>query len=385
MKENRHTREDLKQMQSLPLEAKIQMTKQRIKDWYENWETVEAYNTNTGKTRYFAFDSRDKFKEPPLRKNEIIKSQTFGGVYVTFSGGKDSTVLKHIVDGMYDDVTSVFINTGLEYPEIQRFAQAQKNVITVRPEMRFDEVIKKYGYPIISKEISRNLHYINSEWAKVYVDGEKSINGKLSRYNFDKWKYLKDADFLIGDNCCNVMKKKPSHQYAHKVGKVPIIGTMADESLMRLEHWIIEGCNAWDNKSPTSKPLSFWTERDIYEYIIKYDVEICSVYGEVIGIDEDGSEYGKQALKWLIANYGTIPPSIKLKTTGANRTGCIFCAFGAHRESEPNRFQRLKQTHPAQYKYCINGGAYDEDGKWKPNKEGLGMAHVLDAIGVKYE
>ena len=154
MSENRHDRGDLKQMQSLPLEAKIQMTKQRIKDWYENWETVEAYNTNTGKTRYFAFDSRDKFAEPPLKKNEIIKSQTSGGVYVSFSGGKDSTVLKHIVDSMYDDVPSLFVNTGLEYPEIQKFAQAQKNVITVRPEMRFDEVIKKYGYPMISKEIS---------------------------------------------------------------------------------------------------------------------------------------------------------------------------------------------------------------------------------------
>lgn len=112
MTENKHSAYDLAQMQSLPLEAKIIMTQQRIRQWYEYWD---------------------------------------GQVYVSFSGGKDSTVLKHIVDGMYDDVPSVFVNTGLEYPEIQKFAMSQKNVITVRPEMRFDEVLKTYGYPVIGK------------------------------------------------------------------------------------------------------------------------------------------------------------------------------------------------------------------------------------------
>jgi hypothetical protein len=73
----KHTIGDLKQMQSLPLKYKVLMTKQRIKAWYEHYD---------------------------------------GEVYVSFSGGKDSTVLKHIVDSMYDDVPSVFVNTGLEYP-----------------------------------------------------------------------------------------------------------------------------------------------------------------------------------------------------------------------------------------------------------------------------
>ena len=104
----KHTDSDLAQMQSLPLNAKIIMTKQRIKAWYEHYD---------------------------------------GLVYVSFSGGKDSTVLKHIIDSMYDDVPSVFINTGLEYPEIQKFAKAQKNVITVTPNMRFDEVIKNTDTP----------------------------------------------------------------------------------------------------------------------------------------------------------------------------------------------------------------------------------------------
>ena len=114
----KHEAYELKQMQSLPLDIKIRMTKERIRQWYEYWD---------------------------------------GQVYVSFSGGKDSTVLKHIVDSMYDDVPAVFVNTGLEYPEIQKFAMSQKNVVTVRPEMRFDEVIKKYGYPVVSKEVAQTV------------------------------------------------------------------------------------------------------------------------------------------------------------------------------------------------------------------------------------
>jgi hypothetical protein len=75
---------------------------------------------------------------------------------------------------------------------------------------------------------------------------------------------------------------------------------------------------------------------------------------------------------------------VELMTTGVNRTGCMFCGFGAHLEQEPTRFQQMKISHPKQYEYCMNGGEYDEQGMWIPNKQGLGMAKVLDFIGVKY-
>ena len=145
---NAHLPSDLKQMQSLPLEAKIRMTQDRIRTWYESWKRFEIFDEETGKTRFETI-AVEGWDEPPLKPSEYVQSVYDGQVYVSFSGGKDSTVLKHIVDGMYDDVPSLFVNTGLEYPEIQKFAMSQKNVITVRPDMRFDEVIKNYGYPII--------------------------------------------------------------------------------------------------------------------------------------------------------------------------------------------------------------------------------------------
>ena len=64
----------------------------------------------------------------------------------------------------------------------------------------------------------------------------------------------------------------------------------------------------------------------------------------------------------------------KLITTGENRTGCMFCMFGVHLEKEPNKFQRMKETHSKIYEYCM-----------KPIEEGgLGLSKVLDYIGVKY-
>lgn len=385
---NRHGPNDLKMLQSLPLEEKINMTKERIKAWYESWTRFEIENLDTGKIRYVTWDTRKSF-EPPTKDNEWIKAGWPGAVYVSFSGGKDSTVLKHIVDSMYDDVPAVFVNTGLEYPEIQKFAKAQKNVVVIRPELRFDEVIKKYGYPAVSKDVAQCIHVVkhskktgrNVTRMMAMLNGTMlGPQGRISMYNKSKWKYLLDADFDVSNMCCHVMKKKPAKAYEKETGRRAIIGTMAQESLSRQHAWIAYGCNAFDRARPTSQPLSFWTEQDILHYIKKYDVPYCSVYGDIVIDDEPELDGQMNALDYL----GDYSPEDKLKTTGCNRTGCIFCMFGCHLEKEPNRFQRLKKTHPRQYEYCIGGGEM-VDGKWKPNKEGLGLGHVLDYIGVKYD
>lgn len=348
---NKHEAWDLAQMQSLSLESKIRMTQQRIRDWYEYWN---------------------------------------GQVYVSFSGGKDSTVLKHIVDGMYSDVPALFVNTGLEYPEIQKFAMSQPNVVTVRPAMRFDEVIKKYGYPAISKIVSKRV----SEAKRALQSGKNDAvcvqqiqgryltpDGRNSPFNYPKYEFLLNAPFEVSHKCCDVMKKKPAKEYGKTTGRKPFIGTLASESRLRYQKWLERGCNAFDGKSPSSQPLSFWTEQDILHYIQKYNVPYCSVYGDIV-ID-DRSEDAVEGQINLIDYLGCYTAEDRLTTTGCDRTGCIFCMFGCHLEKEPNRFQRLKETHPRQYEYCIGGGEM-VDGKWQPSKEGLGLGKVLDYIGIKY-
>lgn len=345
---SKHTADDLKQMQALPLGSKIAMTKRRIREWYEHWD---------------------------------------GQVYVSFSGGKDSTVLKHIVDSVYPDVPAVYVNTGLEYPEIQRFATAQHNVVTVRPEIRFDTVIKKYGYPVVSKEVSNAVQGARHCAGKrittrlMRLRGELlDLNGEKSRYNCEKWGFLLDAPFGISDQCCAVMKKNPAKKYERETGRKPIIGTMAYESRLRRKNWVKNGCNSFDGRKAQSAPLSFWTEQDILHYIRQYNVPYCPIYGEIRIKRRDGEAEGQIN---LIDYLGCYEPEDVLETTGCKRTGCMFCMFGCHLEREPNRFQQMKITHPKQYAYCIGGGEY-VDGIWQPSKEGLGMGKVLDYIHVKY-
>ena len=385
---NRHQAGDLKQLQSLPLEYKIQMTKERIKVWHESWWRFKVENLDTGEIRWETFDMRDRY-DPPLKENEFSIEGYPGSVYVSFSGGKDSTVLKHIVDSMYDDVPAVFVNTGLEYPEIQKFAKSQKNVTVLRPEMRFDQVLKNYGYPVASKEVAgyvREAKHSKSEKLRTMrtqrLRGEYlRPDGQLSEFNCPKWEILLDAPFETSDKCCAVMKKHPLDKYAKETGRKGFIGTMATESRFRRQSWIRYGCNMFDSPSKQlSRPLSFWTEQDILHYIKKYDVPYCSVYGDIhIKPHGDYLEGQIDAIDYL----GCYEQEDTLETTGCDRTGCIFCMFGCHLEKEPNRFQRLKETHPRQYEYCINGGEM-VDGKWQPNKEGLGLGKVLDYIGVKY-
>ena len=282
--------------------------------------------------------------------------------YVSFSGGKDSTVLLHIARQVDSNIPAVFVDTGLEYPEVREFALSQENVIRLKPEMNFRKVIETYGYPLISKEVAKRVYeYHNAEtknrlkesYAYLEFNGLlKKPDGSRSQYNKEKYKYLLDSNFLISHKCCDVMKKKPVKQYEDQTGRKPIIATMAYESNTRRIAWLKSGCNAYDSKHPKSQPMSFWTEQDVLQYIKENNLSYASVYGDIVE-DENG----------------------KLKTTGCNRTGCVFCAFGCHLEKEPNRFQRLKQTHPKLWEYCMKD--------W--DSGGLGMKNVLDYINVKTE
>lgn len=336
------TKEYLAELQGYPLFVKLSLTKQRIREWV------------------------NKFGED--------------GVYVSFSGGKDSTVLKHIVDSMFDDVPAVFVNTGLEYPEIQNFVRDVKSgkydcfntdVEILRPEIRFDEVIKEYGYPVISKEISERIYYAKkgSEWAIRCLNGENPDGSKsVFKQRSKKYAFLVDSPFPVSHKCCTVMKKNPAKRYEKETGRKPILATMACESYLRKTQWTKVGCNAFEGIRPRSAPMSFWTEQDVLLYIYQNQIPIASVYGEVIKENEvDGQ------LDFADIGLFDLGRPI-LKTTGCNRTGCMFCGYGCHLEPEgEGRFERLKITHPKIYDYIMRPL---EDG-------GLNYKEVIDWINER--
>ena len=322
---------ELKYMQSLPLERKIEMTAERIDGWYQHYD---------------------------------------GNVAVSFSGGKDSTVLLDIARNHWrghQDIKAVFVDTGLEYPEIRQFVKIFDNVDIIRPAMRFDEVIKKYGYPVISKTVAHNVRCARNE-----PDGEIVKNcfcsEKSGPYAMAKWNDLRFVNFNIDDRCCDIMKKQPAHEYSKKNGIYFMTAEMACESKKRTDKWLQNGCNGFDLKNPKSTPMAFWTEQDVHEYIYKNNLPVAEPYGKVIETECQLTFDGDQC---------------KYETTGCNRTGCMFCAFGLHLEKGKTRFQLLKETHPKQYEYCINGGEF-VNGIWQPNKKGLGLGYVFDEINKIY-
>lgn len=263
-----------------------------------------------------------------------------GQVAVSFSGGKDSTVLQHIVRSIYPDVKSLFSNTGLEYPEIVSFVKEFDNVDIVRPKKPFHKVIEEYGWPIISKKVARSLYDLKNPTSKnenirnLYLTGFNSKGQEAKSFKLSKkWIPLVDSPFKISNKCCDYLKKEPIKRWVKENGLVFFVGTMAADSYQRRIAASNSTCNLYDSKHPQSRPLTHWTEDDIWEYIKKYDVKYCSIYDK-----------------------------------GEKRTGCVFCMFGIM--FDKNRFIRLKENSPTQWDFVINK---------------LGGREVLDYIGIKCE
>ena len=334
-RENKHTIGDLKQMQSLPLSAKVRMTEYRIRQWYEE----------------------------------------FGGdVYVSFSGGKDSTVLLHITRRLYPEVEAVFVNTGLEYPSVRKFALSHENVTEIRPTINFREVVSRYGYPVISKEISGKVDEARKKpdgyAAKVFAGSKAGTKWDISKYA-----YLLDAPFKIHSYCCNAMKKNPCKKFEKETGKTPIVGTFAEESKVRTTQWLIHGCNAFEKKRPISNPMSFWTENDVLTYIHENDLQIAEAYGEIV-IENKKEITGQETLFDLFNDYR----GCKFCTTGCKRTGCVFCLFGITQDK--NRIFNLQKVEPELADYVLRGGEFSKEGMWQPNSRGLGFWFVLDWLNL---
>lgn len=326
-----------------------------------------------------------------------------GQVYLAFSGGKDSQTLNWIIreifngrwkkyiefeifvfcneNGLnYDEINyhtiienkiwglppRVFCDTGLEFPELRKHVKTFPGTVWIRPKRKFPDVIKNIGVAVGSKQIAMQLRRLkeytknpskkNAATRKLYEtgirrDGKKSKHLGLSPF----WKRMLNSPFNVSDQCCDIFKKEPWDRYERETGRKGISGSTVYESSVRRMSYMQTGCNTFEKGKELCRPISIFSEEDIWQIAQENAITFCSVYydREVKVPDGSGGDF-----------VITLP--------GEKRTGCMFCLFGIHKESKKslNRIQRMALTHPKQYEFMINV---------------CGLGIVLGFIGVEYQ
>ena len=246
-----------------------------------------------------------------LKIFKVINEKGLDNTSLSFSGGKDSTVLKHLIRSVNTNIKSVFCNTGVEYNSIVDFVKSFDDIQIVKPKKTFVDVIKDYGYPIISKEQSRYLSDIKNP--KVC---QKLKDIRLSNGNFTiskKWRWLLETDIKISDKCCYHLKKSPLIRLKYYY----FTGERIQESNLRKQRY--HSC-ILPNKCI---PLRLWSDELVNKYIAYHNIKICDIYKH------------------------------------EKRTGCKFCLYGIHLEPRPNRIDRLKFIEPKSYEFAKKIGIID--------------------------
>lgn len=328
----------LLQRQSLPLEAKIKKSIKTIEKFYEQHD---------------------------------------GDVYIS-KGGVDSCIVEWLSkNSLYKDIECVCV-ASVEPVENIKHNYELKNTL-LKSSMNKKDIIIKYGYPLISKEVAMKISRYNNtkhDWVK-----ERRLKGYMGRngkWIYDsripiKYQFLIYAPFELSEKCCDFTKKKPLKQYEKKTNKFCITGERAEESHDRKMEYLKHGCIQDDKKRIKCTPIGFWTEQDELELIQKYDIKYSKIYGQII--------YKRNGLR---------------EFTGEKRTGCYICGFGIIQDKD--RFNRLKKNNINIYNEMMNGGHFIRKERYRyvkfrpnsipiwsnlyfvPDKNGYGYNYILNYI-----
>lgn len=310
-----------------------------------------------------------------LRAWDFYNDSAIRGQCYVAVGGLDSITLFLFLKSIGIDVPGVSCSS-LEDKSIQRIHN-QLGIIGLPPAMKKDgtrwnkaEVIKEFGFPVLSKETAGKISLLQHPTAKnatvrhaiitgetgAYGGNRKNTRMKLSQKWLDKFGgyenenegvNYKKPDFMVSDKCCYYLKEKPCNDYAKESGRFPYMGLMASEHGRREKALMINGCNYISQGTKRSCPFAIFNRQDLLTLSLELNVPVPEIYGEIVR-DSDRT----------------------LRTTKAQRTGCSMCGFGIHMEKRPHRFDRLRDNNPKEWAFWM----YD-----------IGWGSVLDYIGVGWE
>lgn len=283
---------------------------------------------------------------------EALWNETGGKCYVSFSGGKDSTVLLALVKlcqdlGTVGDIPAVFSNTGIEMGVTVDFVRWVKanwypNVVMIRPEHSFDWILKNKGKPMVSKLKSEMIGRVQERgftenlYRSLIIGVSKKGIRAYSTVLADKYMHMISEQFPIHASslCCKILKKKPFEKFAKDnemrgcaYGIREGEGGAREKNIERAKAEGRKICTFIDKKGFIKKaPLVDWTEYDVNQFVKDYDVPLSKAY----------TEYGFK------------------------RTGCMGCPYALDVASnlkylyfhEPNRYKAsmhwLKDVYIAQ-------------------------------------
>lgn len=202
--------------------------------------------------------------------------------YIAFSGGKDSTVLHHLIDMALpgNKIPRVFSNTGIEYNAIVSFVEREREkddrIIIIHPTKKIKNMLEDVGYPFKSKEHSLYLHEFqvgnrDSKSLKRYLG-----KGRYSCPEVLKYQFSDDFKLKVSGKCCNELKKKPSKKWAIENKKtITITGLQRAEGGQRANMQCIVTRGGKVNKFHPLAPVTDEWEK---WFIEKYNIELCELY-----------------------------------------------------------------------------------------------------------
>lgn len=298
-------------------------------------------------------------------------------VHVSVGGLDSITLLIFLREMCHYDVPAISVST-LEDKSIQAIHK-QLGVLPLKPLKSKVEVIREFGWPVLSKEIAGKISALQNPTPNNATVRHAIITGETGEYGGNrtgtrmkmsqKWLELfggpenenegvnyKTAPFKVSDKCCYYLKEKPCDDYAKKHNSFPYLGLMASEGGRRQKALMINGCNYISPTTKRSCPFAIFTRQDLLQLALDLHVPIPEIYGTIVR-----------------DNFG------KLRTTGAQRTGCSMCGFGVHMDKRPHHFDDLKQANPDEWDFWMNRVVQDENGQW------YGWGRVFDYIGVGWE
>ena len=300
-----------------------------------------------------------------------------GGKCYVAVGGLDSITLLCFLRSEGIEVPAVSVSS-LEDKSIQRIHK-ELGVLELKPEKSKVQVIREFGWPVLSKEIAGKIQTLQNPTEKNKTVRHAIVTGETGRQggyrsgtrmqlpkkwlelfggyaNAEEGTHFKTPNFLVSDKCCYYLKEKPCNKYQKESGRAPYMGLMASEGGRRQKALIRNGCNYISDKTARSCPFATFMRNDLLQLAIDLKVPVPEIYGEIVR-DSDGM----------------------LRTTGAQRTGCSMCGFGVHLEERPHRFDQLRIMNPKEWGMWMRHVCQDEAGEW------YGWGRVLDYIGVKWE